>query len=467
MKPREYQKQILNISLEHIKKGQNVIIELDCGLGKRFLQYSFITREFSTKKILLILQASASLFETYNYLQKNISHEEIGIIHSQISSQFRSEVLQNSRVVLTLPQTLYNTLKQYPDAIKSYEIVLINEVDQIVRKMSTTASIKHPYPKLMQFLENMLIIGMSGTLRDDHYLLDHEQMRIKKELETLYHIFPNTHLITMDSLKGTDIGNHTVKSYIIPNAVNDSRIGLITVELELYVEEAKEKLLNELKREDPQLYFDVKKDPKLLWGPLPVEPDIIRKFHQGYMVRKFLWAMPGENAKIHLIRYGLDANYVNKSLPLLPKKFIAIRELAKKTNKMVVLCSYLATVNTIANMLKASNINSVIISGEVSHKKRADNLHKFKNCNEPIVAILSNVGERDLDIPEADTLVLFDTIRTTKTVYQKLKRTRGGIVRILFYKDTKEKAKVLSTINDIRKKYSWSTEIMPEEELNI
>ena len=37
-------------------------------------------------------------------------------------------------------------------------------------------------------------------------------------------------------------------------------------------------------------------------------------------------------------------------------------------------------------------------------------------------------------------LIIFDLVRTTKTVYQKLKRSRGGEVRLLFYENTKNDA---------------------------
>ena len=54
-KPREYQKRILDITSDSIDKKQNVLIELDCGLGKRYLQYSLLFDIFSNKNILLIL----------------------------------------------------------------------------------------------------------------------------------------------------------------------------------------------------------------------------------------------------------------------------------------------------------------------------------------------------------------------------------------------------------------------------
>ncbi len=462
-KARDYQERILNDSYNLIKMDKNPIIELDCGLGKRFLQLSLIRDKFPDKQIILLLQASASLYETYKYLEIHAPKEDITIIDSRIPSNLREIRLRKNRVVLALPQTLANTLKKYPDAINNTSIVLINEVDQIIRRMGSTQSLKIPYPRLFHQFEGKKIIGMSGTLRDEHYVLDNDQMRIKKELDTLTGIIENSVLISMDSLQETDLKKYISVSQIIPTAITDPRMALVSMELELYLEEAKDILMARLLEEDKNLYYDAKSDFSLLFGPLPIEPDIINKFHSGYLARKYLWSMTGSKAAIHLIRYGLDKNYVWNSLPMLPGKFKAVTIMVAKYEKVVVLCSYLDTVNTLDELLSKKGFNTVVISGQVSQNKRAEELDRFRSSEEPMVAILSNVGERDLDIPEAELLIIFDLINTTKTVYQKLKRSRGGECRILYYTDTKEVRKAHNVITKISEKYPWSTEICVTE----
>jgi len=146
-----------------------------------------------------------------------------------------------------------------------------------------------------------------------------------------------------------------------------------------------------------------------------------------------------------------------------PAKFLAIRGLVKAYNKSVVLCSYLDTVDTVSDLIENVGIPTVKITGQVPHHQRIEALDEFRQSNKQMVAVLSNVGERDLDIPEAELLIVFDLIRTAKTVYQKLKRSRGGICRILFYNETREQQKVNSVLQKIEEKYSWSTEIKPAE----
>jgi ERCC4-related helicase len=122
-------------------------------------------------------------------------------------------------------------------------------------------------------------------------------------------------------------------------------------------------------------------------------------------------------------------------------------------------------VDLVQDLIEAMGIKTIKVTGQVAQHQRAEDLDYFRNSDDQMVAILSNVGERDLDIPEADLLIVFDLIRTTKTVYQKLKRTRGGECRILYYEDTREERKVMKVLSKIRQKYHWSTKILPKESL--
>ena len=72
---------------------------------------------------------------------------------------------------------------------------------------------------------------------------------------------------------------------------------------------------------------------------------------------------------------------------------------------------------------------------------------------------MSPVGERDIDLPEAEKLIIFDSVRTIKTVYQQLKRIRGGHGIFLYYENTYEGRKVNSILREILERYPWSTKI--------
>ncbi|MCK4279739.1 MAG: hypothetical protein KAW94_04105, partial [Candidatus Thorarchaeota archaeon] len=52
------------------------------------------------------------------------------------------------------------------------------------------------------------------------------------------------------------------------------------------------------------------------------------------------------------------------------------------------------------------------------------------------------------------------TINTSKTMYQKFKRTRGGLVLLLAYSGTSELRKVKGLMQRILDRYPWSTAVI-------
>lgn len=456
--PREYQSYILQRTKELVNTSLNPLIELDCGAGKRFLQYMLVKDIFQDRKILLIMQASTSLYETFRYFRDTFKVKDIGMIDSRKSTRQRVYVLKSCRVVICLPQTLFNTVKTNIELLQDFEVCIINEVDQLIRRTSQSYVLKQPYGKLLPLLSHMRIVGMSGTLRDEHYVLDAEQIRIKNELQTLLHEIPNSALISMDEIQDSDFGDFVKKINLIPTGVDDQSIISLTTELEAHIQDFRNQIIEQL--ENPYLKKQAKQNTQLLLsGSLNVDETLQKKYSQGYLIRKYIWSLPGDVSYRHLLRYGIDASWLGKTIKEIPGKFHVAVDLVSKEKKSVIICSYLASCDLLERMLNARDIPTIKITGRIGHSKRDEALESFKNYDGMMVAIISNVGERDLDIPQAELLIVFDVIRTTKTVYQKLKRIRGGTCRILFYMDTSEEKKVRSVVHKLMDRYPWSTEL--------
>lgn len=463
-KPREYQQQILSQVKHHYQSHIQSIIELDCGAGKRFLQHQLISDVFSSKRILLLLQATTSLYETQRYFTEIYKTGDVSIIDSRRSSQERLYTLQNARVVLALPQTLFNTLKKFSIAIEGFEICIINEVDQLIKRTAQRATLRQPYPQLMPFLTPMHIIGMSGTLRDDHYVRDGPQQQLLKELETLQFFIKRSEVITMDTLMQTDINEYLSTTKLILTGIKDKSIINLSNELQAHITENQNAIIVAVREIDPDLADHLQEKPTRIFNAdLPIEDATVQKFFRGYLVRKYLWGLPGKSGRKHLYSYGLDSTWVQRTSSEIPGKFYLTEALALQHKKSVILCSYLDTCDLLQKMFQTRGIATVLITGKVPQRQRDAELSHFRETDDQIVAILSNVGERDLDIPEAELLIVFDLVRTTKTVYQKLKRTRGGICRILHYMDTDETKKASDVISKMLEKYPWSTELLPAE----
>ena len=443
---------------------RNSIIELDCGFGKRYLQYELIQNTFKNKRIILILQASTSLHETFRYFRDEYKLKDMAIIHSSESSVSRINKLENARVILSLPQTLLNTIVKKANVLRRFDVVLINEIDLIIRRRSQVGFLKFPYTKLLNYLNSKLLIGMSGTLRDEHYIFDTRQVKVRKEIQSLSEILDTTQIITMDMVLDSDIHEFMKITKIVPTSVIDDSIELLSIELEKKIEVVVKNIVKNIKEYDSALADEIEEKPhKIFETQLEVPAKLIRKFTTGYLFRKFLWALPGINSAKHLKNYGIDRNLLRETVRFIPNKFNSAFILSFKANKSVILCSYISTCELLRKMFENAKIQTFMITGKTPQIKRDRSLQEFKTSSKKAIAILSNVGERDLDIPESDLLIIFDLVRTTKTVYQKLKRTRGGTCRILYYSGTAEERKMKSVVSQMIERYPWSSVVEPPE----
>jgi len=136
-----------------------------------------------------------------------------------------------------------------------------------------------------------------------------------------------------------------------------------------------------------------------------------------------------------------------------------IVELVAKYRKSAVLCSFLSTVENIAELLEKRGIKTFVVTGNIKNKNEL--IERYKHYKEKATLILSPVGERDIDIPQTEALIVFDLVNSPKTVYQKMKRSRGGNVYLLFYENTAEEIKVKRVVTEIIIRYPWSIIISP------
>ena len=136
-------------------------------------------------------------------------------------------------------------------------------------------------------------------------------------------------------------------------------------------------------------------------------------------------------------------------------KKIIDTELANETNKkVIIMVSYINTGETIVNYFQKLNYNTFMISGRVMEKTPV--INEFRKSLSNSILVMTMVGERDLDIPESKLIIVYDSINTLKTMYQRFKRTRGGTVVCLCYEHTSEEKKINRILDGIREKYPWS-----------
>ncbi len=464
--PRGYQTFIL----ERIRQLRDspILVELDCGLGKRFITHQLVAEMLPELRFIIVVHSSSSLAETVDYLRSEYGglEDDLGEISSRVRSGLRRLVMRESRVVVATPQVLAGLLKKEPELIEGFDVILINEVDTLIRRSGGRTALVFPWPSLLTYLEEKWIIGMSGTLRDDHAVFGKEQVEIRDELSTLREHIPGAELITMEDLYGTDVEDHLEPTFLSMRRVIDTRIRSISRVLDELIRSTRTEIMNELAEDDNlDLVAGDSRRVHLLLERLPVREELKSQYSGLLMLRKYVYAMPPKQFirmfYADYLKHYFNVKELRKVLPEVSSKVTKVLEICMDYNKVLVLTSYLEMVAQVENVLQKAGVAVLKITGETRDKGAV--LRDFKGGDERMVLVMSPVGERDLDIPQAEVMIVCDTINTTKTMYQKVKRTRGGLVALLAYSGTSEEGKVMRLIHRILDRYPWSTVLLDSD----
>jgi ERCC4-related helicase len=126
--PRGYQTYILDRISD--LQGTNLLLELDCGLGKRFITHQLVAERFPDMKFIIVVHSSSSLAETVDYLRSEYGglEDDLGELSSRVPSGRRSLVLREKRVIVATPQVLAGIAQKNLSLLDPFEAILINEV---------------------------------------------------------------------------------------------------------------------------------------------------------------------------------------------------------------------------------------------------------------------------------------------------------------------------------------------------
>jgi len=461
--PRGYQSYILDRVSE--LKDTPLLLELDCGLGKRFITHQLVAKNFPDTGILIIVHSSSSLVETVDYLKSEYGEleDDLGELSSRVQSGHRSYNLREKRVIVATPQVLASMFQKDASLFDRFKIVLINEVDTLVRRASGRTALVFPWPTLLTYLKGKWIIGMSGTLRDDHAVFTKEQIEIRDELATLQEYLPGSVLITMADLYGTDVEDFLEPTLLTVSSITDPKIRSISKVLDELIRNTRVEIMNELAEDgNLELVDGDSRRVHLLLERLPITEELKGRYSGLLMLRKYVFAMPPKQFLRMFygdyLKHYFNISNLRRTLPVVSSKTTRVLKLAMEHKKTLVLTSYLEMVSQIKDVLGKSGLSVLTISGQTRDK--GEILKSFREDENQRVLVMSPVGERDLDIPHADLMVVCDSINTTKTMYQKFKRTRGGLVVLLAYAGTSEERKIRRLMDRILSRYPWSIAVI-------
>ena len=461
--PRGYQTYILDRISQ--LRGTNVLLELDCGLGKRYITHQIVAKRFPESKTLIVVHSSSSLAETVDYLKGEYGglEEELGELSSRVPSGRRIREIREKRVIVATPQVLVSLASSNISLFDSFEILLVNEVDTLVRRTGTASTLVYPWSTLLTLFKGKWLIGMSGTLRDDHAVFTEDQLEIRNELITLKEHIRGAVVITMEELYGTDVEEFLEETFLGMSLVNDANIRSLSTVLDELIRGTRAEIMKALSENDNiQLVEGDSRRVHLLLDRLPIADELKGRYSSLLLLRKYVYAMPPrqflKSFRGDYVRHYFDATELSRVLPTVSAKSLRVLELAARRSKTVVLSSYLEMVEQVRDVLEKSGLSVLTVTGGTRDKGEV--LREFREDPEKKVLVMSPVGERDLDIPQAELMVVCDTINTTKTMYQKFKRTRGGLVLLLAYGGTSEERKVRRLMKSTLERYPWSTAVI-------
>ncbi len=460
---REYQEHILRRIKEN--RDKNILIELDCGLGKRVLTYKLVSELFPETRFILTVNSTSSLQETAQYLEKEYGGVSgLGAMTQRVQGYRRQRMLKESRVVLCTARVLTNILKRGEFTPQHFDALVINEVDTIIRRVGRQSVLVQPWSYLLEFFKDRWIIGMSGTLRDDHVVLDNAQLQIREELKTLSQFIPRAEVISMDELSGTDVEDYIDPTIINVVTVQNSLIKAVSLILDALIKSTRDEIYQTV-REERELETDAIPGSArllhLLLDELPISEELAQRYSGLLMIRKYLYGMSVNSFRRFLhhptIAPNIDVERILSEWPKVTPKALKVCQLVDMSGKTVILSSYLHVVSEMNRLLSQAGVQALSLTGRTRDKQAV--LAEFKAAQPPAALILSPVGERDLDLPDTDLLIINDVVNTTKTIYQKMKRSRGGQVIFLAYDETSEEEKVSRLIDNIMQRYPWSTRL--------
>lgn len=497
---RMYQELIVTQIIKSKRERKNIIVELDAGMGKRIISFLLTRFLYRDERMLIITPSQTSLKDTVStFKDLGISANDLGYITANTPSRLREKFLSKKRIVIATPISLANILRRKPDLLADFSLIIINEIDKVVRRVAETDEFSHdkeistakeltsrkidrirrirlvyPWNELKKYFSSKTcLVGMSGTLRDKHILrLSNGEISFVPELETLINsLFPRDKpltVLTMDTLiQRTDAGRYIVRNITIVKKIGviDNKIQALDSILTNEIRNIGRKIMDRYKE------MFVEKNIEKLEKGLPLIPDTDfqkRKYLRLALVRRFIFASLPEHysrfLKKRSIRSLIERSLgisINEAIPEESTKIRKIVEIATSWTlsgrKITVLCSFIRVAEKLYHELKARGIKAYLLTGKTPNK--GEILERFKKLSDAAVLIMTPVGERDIDLSQIDLIIVHDVISTVKTMYQRIKRGRRCLVSIIYYRGTQEEKKVHVLLDRMKKLYPWSLKV--------
>jgi len=448
---RDYQINLANQAID-----ENCIVVLPTGLGKTAIALNVIAEYLSkgTGGILFLAPTRVLVNQHYEFLEKNLTLDDISLITGEDTIQKRTKLWSNS-VICATPEIARNDFARGIISPDQFVLVIFDEVHRTIGD--------YAYSGIAQYFENSTtrIVGMTATLPSEK----------QKATEIL------------TKLKITSVAERTEDSPDVKPYTQDTDTQWVNVELPNEL-----KTIQTLLKSALDQRYDTLRENGIKLAQQQSLSALLR-------IRQFVLNQNRRSAKPLFtairIHYALNMLEVHGITPFLKfcdraqsKKGIGVKELfevdpnftqalvlAKKAQtqgiehskipklkeildtvpgKALIFTSYRDSVDLIYNKLIEMGVSAGILIGKagetgLKQKKQIETVQKFRDGIFQVL-VATRVGEEGLDIAEVNQVIFYDNVPSSIRFIQRRGRTGR--------KDT-GKLVVLIAKNTIDETYYW------------
>ncbi len=499
--PREYQEKIFETCSK-----KNCLVVLPTGLGKTLIALMLTIdrmKKFPGKKVLILAPTRPLVEQHLNSFKKSLPDlfGDIQLFTGEVKAEQRKKIWQTADIIFSTPQCIANDLKKKMYDLKEVCLLVEDEAHRCVKNYAYTFVAKN----YLKNSENPRIIGLTASPGSD-------PNKIKEICKNL-----SVEEVELRTRESQDVKNYLQKLEFnkievdFPREFHEVRI-MLTKLYEQYLDELRyngifyglqskiglielqKKLMNQISRNFKsrgtyQAISSCAQAIKISHAIELLETQTLKSLF------KYLKGLYDQAAKqqskgvINLVKkqeFTLSFSIINeliikqKEHPKLEKLIEIIKQEIPK--KRIIFSQFRETASIISESLnKIPGIKSKVFIGQakkqdsgLSQKEQKQIIEDFKE-NKINTLCATSIGEEGLDIPEVDSVILYEPVSSAIRAIQRRGRTarlNKGELKILITKGTKDQRayyasrsrekKMQTSIESIKKELNQNGKLTPD-----
>ncbi len=448
---RDYQINLANQAI-----NENCIVVLPTGLGKTAIALNVIAEYLAkgTGGVLFLAPTRVLVNQHYEFLQSNLTLDDISLITGEDTIQKRTKLWGNS-VICATPEIARNDFARGIVSPTQFVLVIFDEVHRTVGD--------YAYSGIAQYFENLSarIVGMTATLPSEKEKATEILTKLKiasvaERTEDSPDVKPytqetNTQWVNVELPNELKAIQTLLKSALDQryDTLRENGIKLAQQQSLSALLRIRQFVLNQNRRSAKPLFTAIRIHYALnmleVHGITPFLKFCARaQSKKGMGVKELFEVDPNFTQAIILAKKAQTVGIEHSKIPKLKEILDSV------PGKALIFTSYRDSVDLIYNKLIEMGVSAGILIGKagetgLKQKKQIETVQKFRDGTFQVL-VATRVGEERLDIAEVNQVIFYDNVPSSIRFIQRRGRTGR--------KDT-GKLVVLIAKNTIDETYYW------------